>query len=119
MGTYKFVSFCMLFHRSVVFTQLSINCSYSVTDRGCYFQVENSLKLGMSIPTAYRIALGTWASWVEKMINTNRTRVFFRTFEPSHWRFALCCFNYFIISNLLSLWHDCLKVALPRISPPF
>ncbi|KAK2656156.1 hypothetical protein Ddye_009208 [Dipteronia dyeriana] len=54
-------------------------------ETGCYFQVENSLKLGMSIPTAFRIALGTWASWAEKMIDKNRTRVFFRTFEPSHW----------------------------------
>ncbi|GMN32983.1 hypothetical protein TIFTF001_003897 [Ficus carica] len=52
---------------------------------GCYFQVGNSLKLGMSIPTAFRTALDTWASWAEENIDTNRTRVFFRTFEPSHW----------------------------------
>ncbi|GFY91257.1 similar to TRICHOME BIREFRINGENCE-LIKE 7 [Actinidia rufa] len=52
---------------------------------GCYFEVGNSLKLGMSIGTAFRTALHTWASWVETMINTNRTQVFFRTFEPSHW----------------------------------
>ncbi|XP_062078400.1 protein trichome berefringence-like 7 isoform X2 [Humulus lupulus] len=52
---------------------------------GCYFQVGNLLKLGMSIPTAYRTALDTWASWVEKTIDINRTHVFFRTFEPSHW----------------------------------
>lgn len=50
-----------------------------------YFQVGGSLRLGMSIATAYRKALDTWAFWVEAMINTNRTRVFFRTFEPSHW----------------------------------
>ncbi|GMY12427.1 protein trichome berefringence-like 7 [Fagus crenata] len=54
-------------------------------ETGCYFQVGNTLKLGMPIPTAYRTALDTWASWVEKNINTNRTHVFFRTFEPSHW----------------------------------
>ncbi|XP_004289413.1 PREDICTED: uncharacterized protein LOC101292065 [Fragaria vesca subsp. vesca] len=54
-------------------------------DLGCYFQFGNSLKLGMSIPTAFRTALDTWASWVEEKIDTNRTRVFFRTFEPSHW----------------------------------
>lgn len=52
---------------------------------GCYFQVGNSLKLGMSIRTAFRLALGTWAAWVERSIDTNKTRVFFRTFEPSHW----------------------------------
>ncbi|XP_009776665.1 protein trichome berefringence-like 7 [Nicotiana tabacum] len=52
---------------------------------GCYFQLNNTLKLGMSIPTAFRTALETWASWIDTKINPNRTRVFFRTFEPSHW----------------------------------
>jgi len=58
-------------------------------NRGCYFQVANTVRLGMSIPVAFRIALDTWASWVEKMIDTNRTHVFFRTYEPSHWRYSL------------------------------
>nr|GMD58434.1 protein trichome berefringence-like 7 [Ipomoea batatas] len=53
---------------------------------GCYFQVGNTLRLGMSIPMAFRTALQTWASWVDTNINPNRTRVFFRTYEPSHWR---------------------------------
>lgn len=39
----------------------------------------------MSIPIAFRTALDTWASWVETMIDKDRTLVFFRTFEPSHW----------------------------------
>lgn len=52
---------------------------------GCYFQVGNSLKLGMSIAIAFRTAAQTWASWVDTMINENSTKVFFRTFEPSHW----------------------------------
>lgn len=55
-------------------------------ETGCYFQVGNSLKLGMSIPTAFRLALETWASWIEQTINTSKTHIFFRTFEPSHWR---------------------------------
>ncbi|KAB1210310.1 Protein trichome berefringence-like 7 [Morella rubra] len=54
-------------------------------ESGCYFQVGNSLKLGMPISTAFKTAIDTWASWVQKNINTNRTHVFFRTFEPSHW----------------------------------
>ncbi|KAF6155620.1 hypothetical protein GIB67_034715 [Kingdonia uniflora] len=54
-------------------------------DTGCYFQVDGSLKLGMPITSGFRMALDTWASWVETNVNTNRTRVFFRTFEPSHW----------------------------------
>ncbi|CAH9120234.1 unnamed protein product [Cuscuta europaea] len=40
----------------------------------------------MSIPLAFRTALQTWANWVDTTINPNRTRVFFRTYEPSHWR---------------------------------
>ncbi|XP_048141729.1 protein trichome berefringence-like 7 isoform X2 [Rhodamnia argentea] len=54
-------------------------------ETGCYFQVGSSLKLGMSIPGAFRVALDTWASWVERTIDRKRTSVFFRTFEPSHW----------------------------------
>ena len=41
----------------------------------------------MSIPSAYRVALETWASWIETKIDPNKTRVLFRTFEPSHWRY--------------------------------
>lgn len=54
-------------------------------EMGCYFKVAGRLKLGMSTIDAYTAALRTWASWVEKMVDTNRTRVFFRTFEGSHW----------------------------------
>lgn len=64
--------------------------------RGCYFQVGDSLRLGMPISTAFARALDTWASWVETMINRNRTSVFFRTFESSHWR----CVVWFVIVSL-------------------
>ncbi|CAI9108962.1 OLC1v1008683C2 [Oldenlandia corymbosa var. corymbosa] len=52
---------------------------------GCYFQIGNTLKLGLPIDSAFRIALNTWSTWIDRMIDSNRTRVFFRTFEPSHW----------------------------------
>ncbi|KAK4751965.1 hypothetical protein SAY87_020763 [Trapa incisa] len=54
-------------------------------EMGWYFQQGGSLKLGMPISSAFRTALETWASWVENNIDTNRTSVFFRTFESSHW----------------------------------
>ncbi|MFS7940996.1 putative PMR5 domain, PC-Esterase [Helianthus anomalus] len=54
-------------------------------EMGCYFKVNGRLKLGMSTMAAYTTALNTWASWVENKIDTDRTRVFFRTFEGSHW----------------------------------
>lgn len=44
------------------------------------------MKLGMSIAGAFKTAMATWKSWVESKINTSRTRVFFRTFESTHWR---------------------------------
>ncbi|KAK6938311.1 PC-Esterase [Dillenia turbinata] len=52
---------------------------------GGYFQVRGQLKLGMSISSAFRTAVATWASWVENSVNTNRTHVFFRTFEATSW----------------------------------
>lgn len=54
-------------------------------EMGCYFKVGGRIKLGMSTMAAYTTALSTWASWVENMVDTDRTRVFFRTFEGSHW----------------------------------
>ncbi|CAM0955414.1 unnamed protein product [Alopecurus aequalis] len=52
---------------------------------GCYFQAGRALKLGTTIDVAFRMALQTWASWVKKRVDLNRTHVFFRTYEPSHW----------------------------------
>lgn len=53
--------------------------------RGCYFQVEKSIKLGLSLEAAYRLALGTWATWVKSNVNVTKTQVFFRSYEPAHW----------------------------------
>ncbi|KAL3513791.1 hypothetical protein ACH5RR_026508 [Cinchona calisaya] len=54
-------------------------------DMGWYFQVGGRMKLGMSITGGFKTALRTWKSWVESKINPSRTRVFFRTFESTHW----------------------------------
>lgn len=75
----------LVFCVSVVLMML-LNLSLN---RGCYFQVNSTLRIGMSIQTAFRTALETWSSWIDTKINRNRTRVFFRTFEPSHWRYLL------------------------------
>nr|GEW62471.1 hypothetical protein [Tanacetum cinerariifolium] len=52
---------------------------------GYYFKVGGRLKLGMSTIDVYTTTMNTWASWVESMIVTDRTRVLFWTFEGSHW----------------------------------
>lgn len=73
--------------------ELLVKLNSNVFDRGCYFQVGRSVQLGMSIATAFRTALQTWASWVDRMINPEKTRIFFRTFEPSHWRYLAFMLN--------------------------
>ncbi|XP_024520544.1 protein trichome berefringence-like 7 [Selaginella moellendorffii] len=52
---------------------------------GCYFYVGNTLRLGMKLEAAYQAALNTWARWVDSLVDTNKTRVLFRSLEPSHW----------------------------------
>ncbi|KAK2980023.1 hypothetical protein RJ640_020049 [Escallonia rubra] len=54
----------------------------------------------LEAPVSYRIALKTWANWVDSTVNPNRTRVFFTTMSPSHQRSAdwnhkdgIKCFN--------------------------
>jgi len=61
----------------------------------------------MTIPTAFRIALETWSSWVDREINKNRTRIFFRTFEPSHWRYF-----YFTANMILYLSMFIFEISL-------
>lgn len=106
---YHQVNFWCILNYESLFTTITI-CTFSyihlykslscIWNSGCYFQVGNSLKLGMPILTAFRTALGTWASWVEKNINTNRTQVFFRTFEPSHWGYAFSIGNMTLFSSI-------------------
>ncbi|XP_030481387.1 protein trichome birefringence-like 3 [Cannabis sativa] len=42
----------------------------------------------LDAPVAYRIALRTWANWVDTTIDPNKTRVFFTTMSPTHQRNA-------------------------------
>ena len=38
---------------------------------------------------SYRIALKTWANWVDSNVDQNKTRVFFTTMSPTHQRLGL------------------------------
>ncbi|KAH7866481.1 hypothetical protein Vadar_021000 [Vaccinium darrowii] len=40
----------------------------------------------LETPVAYKIALKTWANWIDSTIDTNKTRVFFTTMSPTHTR---------------------------------
>ncbi|KAI4301506.1 hypothetical protein L6164_034780 [Bauhinia variegata] len=51
-----------------------------------YFQEGSQVHPQLDVFTAFRKALTTWASWVDKRINPRRTRIFFRSSAPSHFR---------------------------------
>ncbi|XP_054803013.1 protein trichome birefringence-like 6 isoform X2 [Prosopis cineraria] len=51
-----------------------------------YYQEGSIVHPQLDVSTAFRKALMTWASWVDKHVNTRKTRVFFRSSAPSHFR---------------------------------
>lgn len=51
-----------------------------------YYQEGNQVHPRLDVSTAFRRALMTWASWVDRHINPRKTRVFFRSSAPSHFR---------------------------------
>jgi hypothetical protein len=53
-----------------------------------YYQEGDHVYPHLDASTAYLKALTTWASWVDHYINPRKTRVFFRSSSPSHFRFA-------------------------------
>nr|XP_043626241.1 protein trichome birefringence-like 11 isoform X1 [Erigeron canadensis] len=53
---------------------------------GCYFQEGAQVKMEMKVETAYRKALGSVVSWINKEVNNTKTQVFFRTYAPVHFR---------------------------------
>ncbi|EOY05568.1 Trichome birefringence-like 11 isoform 1 [Theobroma cacao] len=61
--------------------------NYEKTIRGgCYFQEGEEVKLEMTIDHAYQRSIETVMQWVHNEVNTSRTKVFFRTFAPVHFR---------------------------------
>ncbi|KAK7284578.1 hypothetical protein RJT34_19326 [Clitoria ternatea] len=61
--------------------------SHSKTKAGIYYYQEGSLvHPKLNVTTAFRKALTTWASWVDKRIDPRKTLVFFRSSAPSHFR---------------------------------
>ncbi|CAG7878273.1 unnamed protein product [Brassica rapa] len=61
--------------------------NYGKTIRtGCYFQEGGEVKLKMNVDDAYKRALETVMKWIQTEVDSNKTRVFFRTFAPVHFR---------------------------------
>ncbi|KAM7526986.1 hypothetical protein LguiB_030396 [Lonicera macranthoides] len=51
-----------------------------------YYQEGDQVHPRLDVSTAFRKALLTWSSWVDKHINPTKTQVFFRSSSPSHFR---------------------------------
>ncbi|KAH7578250.1 hypothetical protein JRO89_XS01G0359600 [Xanthoceras sorbifolium] len=51
-----------------------------------YYQEGDQVHPRLDVSTAFRRALMTWASWVDKHIKPSKTQVFFRNSAPSHFR---------------------------------
>ncbi|XAR54641.1 hypothetical protein NMG60_11029870 [Bertholletia excelsa] len=61
--------------------------NYEKTIRGgCYFQEGAEVKMEMEVDVAYRKSLLTVLHWIRHKVNTTKTRVFFRTYAPVHFR---------------------------------
>ncbi|RYR01812.1 hypothetical protein S245_054775 [Arachis hypogaea] len=51
-----------------------------------YYQEGTLVHPRLDVSTAFRKALKTWGSWVDRHINQRKTKVFFRSSAPSHFR---------------------------------
>ncbi|KAL1216208.1 Protein trichome birefringence-like 6 [Cardamine amara subsp. amara] len=49
-----------------------------------YYQEGDQIHPKLDVSTAFKKALQTWSSWVDKNIDPKKTRVFFRSAAPSH-----------------------------------
>lgn len=46
---------------------------------------------------AFKIAITTWANWVDKNIDPSKTKVFFQGVAAAHFEYALA--NFYLITN--------------------
>ncbi|XP_020590912.1 protein trichome birefringence-like 6, partial [Phalaenopsis equestris] len=49
-----------------------------------YYQEGGKVHAHLDVSTAFRKALTTWASWIDRNISGNKTQVFFRSSAPKH-----------------------------------
>ncbi|KDP31784.1 hypothetical protein JCGZ_12245 [Jatropha curcas] len=48
------------------------------------FQYDGKLVEQMELESAFKMAIGTWANWIDQNVNMTKTTVFFRSISPEH-----------------------------------
>lgn len=54
--------------------------------RGIYFKEGEEVDMEMSVETAFRKSIETFITWLGNEVNMKKTKVFFRTYAPLHYR---------------------------------
>ncbi|XP_016512854.1 protein trichome birefringence-like 11 [Nicotiana tabacum] len=61
--------------------------NYEKTIRGgCYFQEGRKVNMTMSVETVFQKSIVTLVDWIGREINMSKTKIFFRTYAPVHFR---------------------------------
>ncbi|KAK4357365.1 hypothetical protein RND71_022975 [Anisodus tanguticus] len=61
--------------------------NYEKTIRGgCYFQEGREINMTMSVETAFQKSVVTLVDWIGREVNMSKTKIFFRTYAPVHFR---------------------------------
>ncbi|XVF14605.1 hypothetical protein REPUB_Repub09cG0075300 [Reevesia pubescens] len=55
-----------------------------------WFQYKRKVFADMKIETAFKVAMKTWARWIEKNVDTSKTTVYFRGMSPPHFGKEWC-----------------------------
>ncbi|XWS30009.1 hypothetical protein CRYUN_Cryun24cG0081400 [Craigia yunnanensis] len=55
-----------------------------------WFQYKRKVFTDMKIETAFKVAMKTWARWIEKNVDTSKTTVYFRGMSPPHFGKEWC-----------------------------
>ncbi|CAL1411435.1 unnamed protein product [Linum trigynum] len=75
--------------------------------QGIYFQVGQEVKIEMGIKEAYRKSMETVMHWIMNEVDTNKTQIFFRTYEPAHF-----------MQGKWNTGGTCQKETLPELEAP-